>query len=167
MNKNEVCCFSGHRPSDLPWKFKEKGIRFLFFRFRLKTILKKLIRQGYTTFVSGMALGADLILAEEVLALRDKYIDIKLICAVPCYNQYAKWSEDDVTRYKFILNCADEIVYVSETDYYKGCMFERNKYMIENSSAILAVYNGKKYGGTYQTLRMAKAARLKIFTIKP
>ena len=167
MNKNEVCCFSGHRPSDLPWKFKEKGIRFLLFRFRLKTILKKLIKQGYTTFVSGMALGADLILAEEVLALRDKYIDIKLICAVPCYNQYAKWSEDDVTRYKFILNCADEIVYVSETDYYKGCLFERNKYMIENSSAILAVYNGKKYGGTYQTLRMAKAARLKIFTIKP
>ena len=167
MNKNEVCCFSGHRPSDLPWKFKENGIRFLFFRFRLKTILKKLIKQGYTTFVSGMALGADLILAEEVLALRDKYIDIKLICAVPCYNQYAKWSEDDVTRYKFILNYADEIVYVSETDYYKGCMFERNKYIIENSSAILAVYNGKKYGGTYQTLRMAKAARLKIFTIKP
>ena len=63
MNKNEVCCFSGHRPSDLPWKFKEKGIRFLFFRFRLKTILKKLIKQGYATFVSGMALGADLILA--------------------------------------------------------------------------------------------------------
>ena len=98
-----------------------------------------------------MALGADLILAEEVLALRNKYIDIKLICAVPCYNQYAKWSEEDVTRYKFVLNCADEVVYVSETDYYKGCMFERNKYMIENSSAILAVYNGKKYGGTYQT----------------
>lgn len=79
MNKNEVCCFSGHRPSDLPWKFKENGIRFLFFKFRLKTILKKLIKQGYTTFVSGMALGADLILAEEVLALRNKYIDIKLI----------------------------------------------------------------------------------------
>lgn len=167
MNKNEVCCFSGHRPSDLPWKFKENGIRFLFFKFRLKTILKKLIKQGYTTFVAGMALGADLILAEEVLALRNKYIDIKLICAVPCYNQYAKWSEEDVTRYKFVLNCADEVVYVSETDYYKGCMFERNKYMIENSSAILAVYNGKKYGGTYQTLRMAKAARLKIFAIKP
>lgn len=167
MNKNEVCCFSGHRPSDLPWKFKENGIRFLFFKFRLKTILKKLIKQGYTTFVSGMALGADLILAEEVLALRNKYIDIKLICAVPCYNRYAKWSEEDVTRYKFVLNCADEVVYVSETDYYKGCMFERNKYMIENSSAILAVYNGKKYGGTYQTLRMAKAARLKIFVIKP
>lgn len=79
-----TCCFTGHRPQNLPWGFNEKDKRCLKIKKQLKIEIVKAIKNGYTTFISGMALGFDIICAEMVLALKQKYSQIRLIGAIPC-----------------------------------------------------------------------------------
>ena len=58
------------------------------------------VYDGYVYFISGMALGFDMICAEIVLELKMKYPYIKLICAIPCKNQDKLWNDDCKKRYK-------------------------------------------------------------------
>lgn len=162
-----ACCFTGHRPSQLPWGYNEYGIRFKFFKFRLKRVIMKCIKQNYKHFISGMALGVDIIAAEIVLELKSHHPDITLECALPCKNQSEKWNDESILRYINVLSLADKVTLVSESLYFNGCMAKRNRYMINHSNRIIAIYNGKKHGGTYQTINMAKIANKEIVIIKP
>ena len=54
---------------------------------KLKEEIIKAIKNGYTTFISGMALGFDMICAEIILQLKKEYPNIKLIGAIPCKHQ--------------------------------------------------------------------------------
>lgn len=65
-----TCCFTGHRPQSLPWKFNEQDERCLKMKERLRNEIIKAIKNGYKTFISGMALGFDMICAEIVLELK-------------------------------------------------------------------------------------------------
>lgn len=162
-----ICCFTGHRASQLPWGYNEHGIRFLIFKRRLRQTIISSIKIGYKYFISGMALGVDMLAAELVIELKQIYPDIILECALPCINQTAKWNDESILRYQNILSLADKVTIVSDALYFNGCMAKRNKYMIEHSNRIIAVYNGKKYGGTYQTINMAKISKTDIVIVKP
>ena len=77
MKNNTVfkaCAFTGHRPSKLPWDYDEKAATCMEFKFRLREALEYLIGKGYVDFLSGGALRFDLIAAEMVLSLREKYL---------------------------------------------------------------------------------------------
>ena len=159
------CCFTGHRPNKLPWGYKEEGIRFFLFWRKLKKTILNAINDGYDYFISGMAIGIDMLCAEIVLELKKRHPNIKLECAIPCLNQTAKWNDESKIRYDNILKQADKITYVSDCNYYNGCMAKRNKYMIDNSDMLIAVFNGSA-GGTKQTIEMAKNSSLIIDIIK-
>ena len=161
-----TCCFTGHRPNKLPWKYKERGIKLFLLKIKLKNIIKSAIKSGYKYFISGMALGSDMLCAEIVLNLKKNYPYIKLECAIPCINQTEKWTKNNVIKYKKVLSKADKVVYVSSSKYFNGCMAKRNNYMINNSSLLIAIYNGTP-GGTQQTIEKAKDNKLEIIIIKP
>ena len=101
-----------------------------------------------------MASGADLDFAEVVLKLR-KHYPITLECALPCLNQTLKWSEKDKLRYESILKRANEINLISER-YTPECMLKRNRYMVDKSEIVIAVFNGIQKGGTWYTINYAK-----------
>lgn len=162
-----ICCFTGHRPTQLPWQYNESGIRYWAFKRRFRKAIISSIEEGYKHFISGMALGVDMIAAEIVLELKATYPDIILECALPCINQTAKWNDESIMRYQNILSLADKVTTVSDTLYFNGCMAKRNKYMIDHSNRVIAVYNGKKSGGTYQTINMAKIANKEVVIVKP
>ena len=61
---------------------------------------------------------------------------------------------------------ADSIVYVSRT-YYKICMLDRNRFLVDHAAALLAVYNGERRGGTAATVRYAQKMGLEIIVIDP
>ena len=111
----KTCCFFGSRPNKLPWGYEEKGIRYFFFRQKLKKTVIGAIGNGYIHFISGMALGIDTIAAEIVLELKAKYSKITLECAIPCINQTEKWSEESIMRYQNICAQADKLTLVSDT----------------------------------------------------
>jgi uncharacterized phage-like protein YoqJ len=161
-----ICCFTGHRPTQLPWQYNESGIRYWAFKRRFRKAIISSIEEGYKHFISGMALGVDMIAAEIVLELKATYPDIILECALPCINQTAKWNDESIMRYQNILSLADYVTKVSDTFYFNGCMAKRNKYMVDKSSRIIACFNGKP-GGTEQTIKMAEIAGLDIVIVKP
>ena len=158
-------CFTGHRPKNLPWGYKEKGIKFFVFKNKLKKIINQSIKAGYVYFISGMALGIDMLCAEIILKLKKKHTNIKLECAIPCKSQTEKWKKESIDRYNKILSLADKITYTSNSNYYNGCMQKRNQYMIDNSNLLIAVFNGSN-GGTKQTIEYAYKNKIKVFFLK-
>lgn len=151
----KTCCCTGHRPKGFPFGY---GVDLQ----KHKAYLQKLEREtefaiteyGVTNFISGMAVGADLDFAETVLKLKSKY-PITLECAVPCPNQTLKWGEADKQRYENVIKRADRITLVSER-YTPECMLKRNRYMVDESGIVIAVFNGVKRGGTWYTVNYAK-----------
>lgn len=75
---SSTACFTGHRSQKLPWRFNENDERCLVMRNTLTVEIEKAIQRGYKTFLCGMALGFDMICAETVLKLKEKYSYIKL-----------------------------------------------------------------------------------------
>ncbi len=162
--KKITLCFTGHRSQKLPWQFNEQDIQCVKMIDTTKEKVEQSIIEGYVYFISGMALGFDMICAEIVLEYKKKYPHIKLVCAIPCKNQDKLWSREYKIRYKEILSHADIIRYISK-EYTKTCMLERNDYMLKNSSKVIALFNGVA-GGTESTILKAKKMGLKIDIIK-
>ena len=153
MQKN--CCCTGHRPNGFPFSYGKDEKRQKAYLERLKQkILLAINDFGITNFISGMASGADLDFAEVVLKLR-KHYPITLECALPCLNQTLKWSEEDKLRYESILKRANEINLISER-YTPECMLKRNRYMVDKSEIVIAVFNDIQKGGTWYTINYAK-----------
>ena len=110
-----------------------------------------------------MGLGFDMICAEIVLELKNKFNDIKLVAAVPCKTQNLFWEEVDKLRYENILSKADITRCVFDK-YNKYCMNERNYYMVKNSSILISYFNGSK-GGTYNTIKLAQKKGIEIINL--
>ena len=154
MDPKKTCCFTGHRPDKLPWREDESDPRCV----RLKRAVAQAVEDAYVDgsrhFITGMARGIDLYCAEAVLALREAEEDITLECARPCETQADSWPAAEQARYQSILACCDFETLVQHS-YDRFCMMRRNRYMVDRSSRLIAVYNGVPKGGTAQTLAYA------------
>lgn len=150
-----TCCFTGHRkiaPS------QQRNVDR-----RLGELIEKLIKDGFCRFAAGGALGFDTMAAQCVLNLNSKYPNIKLILILPCLEQTKGWSEKDVAVYDYIKNNADDVIYTS-LKYTKGCMFKRNRALVDKSSVCIA-YQKKSTGGTAYTVNYAASQGVKVYNI--
>lgn len=147
------CCFTGHRASKLPWGFNEQDMRCVEFKEKLLAVIGAVYESGVTHFICGMANGCDMYCAEAVIKLKESCPDITLEAAVPYDGQESRWSTDLKQRYHdIIINC--DSVNIISNKYTSFCMMQRNKYMVDNSSILIACYDGK-YGGTWNTIKYA------------
>lgn len=140
--KPKSCAFTGHRD------FCEE--RYLE---QLDSAILKLIEDGVKTFYCGMAMGFDLACAEIVIKYKEKYA-VKLIACIPCTDQEKSFPQDIKEKYRFAVEHSDESVVLAPS-YYNGCMQARDRYMVENSDAVLC-YLTKETGGTFYTVNYAK-----------
>lgn len=154
MEKDHTCCFTGHRPDKLPWGEMEEDIRCISLKKELMQALERAYQEGYRHFISGMARGADLYFAEAVLMLRLAHPEVTLEGARPCESQADAWPAEERRRYQKILDRCDYETLVQH-HYDRGCMMRRNRYMVDRSRRILAIYDGVPRGGTAQTLAYA------------
>lgn len=152
FNKNETCCFTGHReiPTELYPSIKKA----------LKKELLKAYAYGIRSFIAGGALGFDMICAETVLELKETYEDITLTLAIPCRGHDAKWNESSKNQLSRITELTDEVVYISE-QYAKGCMFRRNRYMVDRSCICIS-YCTKSRGGSRYTVDYALSSGIEV-----
>ena len=125
----------------------------------------KAIKNGYTTFISGMALGIDTYAAEIVLDLKSQFPFITLECAIPCETQAAKWSERYRNRYFGIVERCDKETML-QRHYSSDCMQKRNRYMVEHADLILAVWDGQP-SGTGMTVTYAHSLGKPVWTLDP
>ena len=110
------CAFTGHRPQNLPFGFREDDERCT-------------------------ALNA----AEIVLELKKTYPGITIESAIPCETQAAKWNAAMRERYYGIAAQCDKETLL-QTHYTPDCMDKRNRYMVDHADYIIAVWDGKPSG---------------------
>lgn len=161
--KEETACLTGHRPKSLPWGYDENKNSYKRFKKDLFEIFTGAIEYGLKTYLIGMAEGFDMIGGETLIELRKKYKEIKVVAIIPCKGQELKWKPEQQKRYHKILKQCDDIVILSDT-YTQTCMNDRNKYMVEHSSVVIACCNGKP-SGTRNTINFAKENGCKIRVI--
>ncbi len=147
FEKEKALCFTGHRIISKENRERLRGL--------LRETVLIYIRRGYRYFLAGGAQGFDTLAADCVVQLRNEGHDIRLILALPCRDQTAKWtSAAQVREYQRLLGEADDVIYTSES-YERGCMHKRNRYMVDNSNACVA-FKLKDSGGTAYTCKYAE-----------
>lgn len=157
--------FTGKRPKGLPWRFNETDDRCLLLKEKLRIEIENCIKDGYTHFITGMALGVDVYAAEIVLEMKKHYTHLTLEAALPCETQASKWNAEDRERYFNILQFCDTVTYV-RYKYTEDCMMQRNYYMVDKADLVIAVCD-RMSGGTGATIRYANKKSVPVFIIKP
>lgn len=159
------CAFTGYRPSKMPFGYDENRPDCIAFKRDVHAAIEELIGNGYAHFLSGCAQGFDTFAAEAVVELREEYPWIMLEMVSPFDAQAAKWSEDYQLRREKLIQTAD-IVTATSHEYTKGCLFRRNRYLVDNADLLLAAYDGQP-GGTAMTCAYALQTGVPIQTIMP
>lgn len=153
LKKEECACFTGHR-------VLKKDLDVL----ALDVEIIKLLERGYKNFLCGMAMGFDMLCFKRLLKLKNKYPDTKIIACVPCKDQPKKFPAEIKKEYFYLLEEADEIVYITET-YTDTCMKERDRFMVDNSSVCIS-YIYKSVGGAYYTTKYALENEKEVIFVK-
>ena len=128
----------------------------------LNEVINNLLIKGFRTFLVGMAMGFDLKCA-EVLLEKKKEFNIDVIACIPCKNQDKFFKNEEKDRYQEYLKKVDKIVCFSD-EYENGCMQIRNRYMVDNSSVLVAYLKYFK-GGALYTVNYAKKQNKEIIYI--
>ena len=160
-----TCCFTGHRPQNLPFGFNEEDPRCLELKKVLQNVIEKLYESGVRHFITGMAIGVDMYAAEIVIELRKTHPDITLESAIPCETQATRWSVAMQERYYEIASKCDKETMLQH-QYTADCMQKRNVYMVDHSDYVVAVWDGTR-SGTGNTVEYAKTKGKGIVKIDP
>lgn len=152
VNKTETkrksrCCFTGHRPQKLRRPIDD-------IKVDLENEIIAAIKEGYTTFITGMAAGTDIWAGNIVVRLKDRFPNVKLIAAVPFPEFSDGWETEWQEKYKRLLDKAD-LVKVISPEYDDTVYQARNQWMVDHSSKVIAVYDGAA-GGTRNTINYAR-----------
>ena len=91
--------------------------------------------------------------------------DIRLVCAVP-YPEQIKEMKSPADRfvYNLAMRDANEIVIVNNS-FFKDCYRQRNLFMVEHSSLLIAAADLNSRSGSVQTVNMAKRANIPVMHI--
>ena len=112
-------------------------------------------------------MGADILFGEQVIALRtDANPNIRLVCAIPHPGQARGWPEPWTRRYNVLLLQSNENVTIAD-HFIRGCYHRRNRWMVDQSDAVLAVWDGRPGGGTAYTVEYAMKMKKGIVRIDP
>ena len=147
------CCFTGHRPQKLSRPIDD-------IKVDLENEIMAAIRDGYTTFITGMARGTDIWAGNIVVRLKARFPDLNLIAAVPFPGFSRKWDAEWQAKADRLLREADLVKTVCPA-YCDAAYQLRNRWMVDHCSRVIAVYDGKT-GGTRNTIGYAREHRVQV-----
>jgi uncharacterized phage-like protein YoqJ len=149
-------CFTGHRPEKL-----SRDERII--KKDLENQIYRAIADGLHVFITGMARGVDIWVAEIVLKLRDTGYPVKLMCACPYDGFEQGWGKEWQEQYREILAAADLVKYISPS-YSRSCFQIRNEWMVDHAARVIAVFNGEK-SGTKNTIDYARKVGVPVILL--
>ena len=163
-------CVTGYRPSKLPARYgydiHNKAWQELKRAFQDVSLFLWGQYGTDLTIYTGMALGVDQAFAEAGFELRKIYPNIKIMAAIPCYNHEVKWPIKSRELYHKILEQCSAAYHITKSTFTPDCMEIRNRWMVDHSDLVIAVYDGKS-GGTRNCINYAKKQNKPIITIHP
>lgn len=149
-------CFTGHRPEKL-----SRDERII--KKDLENQIYRAIADGLHVFITGMARGVDIWVAEIVLKLRDTGYPVKLMCACPYDGFEQGWGKEWQEQYREILAAADLVKYISPS-YSRSCFQIRNEWMVDHAARVIAVFNGER-SGTKNTIDYARKVGVPVILL--
>lgn len=152
------CCFSGQGPNKLKTPGEEVDAWF-------EQQIDAAIADGYSTFLCGCGMGADLDAGMAVLRKRDAGAPVKLICVVPWPGFARKWDYVWQAPYEYLLNHADYVKMISDT-FHDKVFRERNEYLVNHSRRLIAWYEDG-VSRTWDTIEYAVLQGIEVVTNKP
>ncbi|MFI3243865.1 MAG: SLOG family protein [Akkermansia sp.] len=150
-DRDKTASFSGYRPEKLALSPSQLAT----VTSDLRESILSAIADGYCHFLSGMAEGFDLMAANCVLELKKQLPHIRLIAVLP----YAAKRRVDSEYHRILLE-ADDTITLNPKDK-RAAYFQRNDYLIDNSSRLICYYDGLA-GGTEYTIDYATQKGLSI-----
>ncbi|MFR3921869.1 MAG: SLOG family protein [Dysosmobacter welbionis] len=141
MNRETTCCFTGHRPEKLPWREDEGDPRCLELKARLAGAVEAAYEKGMRHFLCGMARGADFYCCEAALALRERRPRRDGGGGHPLRGAGRPLAgAGPGTVVLPVERCDNETMLQHHYD--RGCMLRRNRYLVDHSAMLIAVYDG-------------------------
>ncbi len=153
-------CITGHRPNKL-YGYDLGNYRWQLLKNKIEN---QLVQHKCKRFRCGMALGVDTIAAMACIDLKESGFDIELIACIPFLGQESVWPAESRYQYYSLLDKCDDKVIVCKGGYASYKMQERNRYMVDNSDLVLAVWNGSN-GGTANCIRYAEEKNKEIINL--
>ncbi|MCL2351837.1 MAG: DUF1273 domain-containing protein [Firmicutes bacterium] len=145
----QTVCFTGHRPDRLP-RDATACARMLYL---LDNEIKLAICRGKVNFVSGAMSGFDIIAAERVITHKAEYSQLRCILILPFsvrYFENENWTPEWIDRLQAVSEQADYEISLFER-YHYGVYYERDKFIVDMSSEVIAYFDGQP-GGTKYTI---------------
>lgn len=177
-DSKKTVCITGHREKSIPSYrdnpvFREMTLSAV--RLMLCRYIDMAVECGYENFISGLAVGTDLWAARYIISKRKINSRIRLFGAMP----YLRHAERFPSNYRKILaevekeadflvtvNSNPDIIYGSPSsgaNFSKDLYRDRNYYMVDNSSAVIAFLNKESViSGTAQTVNYANRTGRKV-----
>ena len=149
--QEKTCCVTGHR--DIPAE------QTSHIKKSLEQEVDCAISDGFTCFISGFADGTDLLFAGIVAERIAKNPALKLIAAIPYQKRLDTLQKAERTKALIDL-CAE--IYIAADDYRPSVYAKRNRYMVERSDRVIAIYDGREKGGTVGTIRLAHTMKKEL-----
>lgn len=141
---------TGHRPQRLGLLNDERSEDWNHLKDWLYGVLTIAACVEPIDIYSGMASGSDILLALTAIQMKKKGINMRLHCVLPCknYNATNEYCNE-------IKTSADEWIELSD-EFYEGCDNVRDQYLVNHCDILLAIWDKKKSGGVWSTMRKAQ-----------
>ena len=153
MTMEKTCCVTGHR--ELPQEKRPE------IEATLRQEIMAAIEDGYTRFLCGFADGTDLMFAALIAEIKMQTPGLRLEAAIP---YLARLCKQDRAFTDLIAAC-DGMKIISEKNT-RDCYHARNRYMVDESSRVIAVHDGRENGGTWYTIGYANKHNKEVRTIR-
>lgn len=146
----KIIAGTGHRPGKL-------GNDPLLLNRLTDLAMEYLGSEAPNKVITGMALGWDIALAIAAIKL-----EIHVMAAIPFKDQNLLWKNKDKILYNNILSkCTDKKI-ICDGGYSASKLMIRNKYMVDNATKIVALYDGISAGGTANCIKYAVSRNIPI-----
>ncbi len=159
-----AACFTGHRPAKFPFDTKDPLKLKMFLSTVYMLTLEAYHDLGITTFYTGMQTGMDIWAGEQVVRLRDKYPEVRLIGVSPYAGEANRRSFRDAEEYFRLKRNCNEFVTLSKT-YNKNVFFARNRFMVDASKYVIAAMSPAQPSGTLMTVKYAISRGRRVHVI--
>ena len=154
-----TACFTGHRKfADTYYNRHNPSPEWHTLKSYMDLVVADLVAPPMNVdhFISGLAIGVDMLGAESVAYVRSfRKLQIKLTGAMPFPSQASKWPTPTRQHWEHVCSLCNDVIAVSQDPYHPAKMQTRNEWMVDNANFVIAVWNGIRSGGTWNCMNYA------------